>query len=285
MVNKLWEKTTQANVYIMEIPENEVKKRISTMEYVDKKVVELLNKGFRITKQSAITKKGIFGVDGPQKTVSDKIAIYKRKHIRNQKAAEDNIFFEMSYSFNEIRTIYAKLGGVQNNFPPYMQTPQTYEKYRKTHDILVVEDVATNKPVGFMTRTIYPVGSEDFKDLCHDANKTINKNIFYFDALAIDKDIQGMGLGKALTEITDAYYLNIFKNNVVYMLTTGDINTAGKGKKLSLYNHKDRGFEVVNTFTTNSEKYKDRYENNWENKGFENSKLSTRESYQNPVSR
>ncbi len=124
MVNKLWEKTTQANVYIMEIPENEVKKRISTMEYVDKKVVELLNKGFRITKQSAITKKGIFGVDGPQKTVSDKIAIYKRKHIRNQKAAEDNIFFEMSYSFNEIRTIYAKLGGVQNNFPPlYANAP------------------------------------------------------------------------------------------------------------------------------------------------------------------
>lgn len=284
MANKLWERTDKANVYIMEMPENEVENRISTMGDVDKKAVELLNRGFRITKQSAITKKGIYGIDSLNQTVSDKIAAYKRKYIKNEEAKEDNIFFEMNYDFDDIRNIYSKIGGAQNNFPQYMQSRKAYEEYKKTHDILVVEEIATNKPVGFMTRTVYPIGSEDFKDMCEDANKKINKNVLYFDTLAIDRDYLGKGLGKSLTEITDAYYLNIFKNNVTYMLTTGDINTA-KGGKLSLKNHEDRGFEVVNTFVKDSSHYKKRYEDNWENKGYDNLSLSTMNSYRNYVHR
>ncbi len=283
MVNRLWEIAEKANVYIMEMPESEITKRKSTMEDVDKKVVELLDRGFRITKQSAITKKGIYGVDSPNQTVSDKIATYKRK-LKSEEAKEDNIFFEMNYDFDDIRNIYSKIGGSQNNFPPYMQSREAYEEYKKTHDILVVEETATNKPVGFMTRTVYPIGSDDFKDMCEDANKKLDKNVFYFDALAIDKDYLGKGLGRSLTEITDTYYLNIFKNNVTYMLTTGDINTA-KGGKLSLKNHEDRGFQVVNTFAKDSSNYKKRYEDNWENKGFENLSLNTINSYKNYVSR
>lgn len=284
MVNKYWEIADKANVYIMEMPEEEVAKHKLSMAEIDKKTVDLLNQGFRITKQSAITKKGIYGVDTPNKTVSDKIAIHRRKNNKNEKPKEDNVFFEMNYDFNDIRNIYNKIGGEQNNFPPYMQTQEEYEKYRKTNDILIIEEIATNKPVGFMTRTIFPVGSEDFKEMESDANKKFDKTIFYFNTLAIDKDYLGKGLGKAITEITDGYYLNIFGNNVTYTLTTGDINTA-KGGKLSLKNHEDRGLRLINTFVKDSNAYEKRYKDNWEGKNYDNLNLSTQNSYRKPVTR
>lgn len=284
MVNRYWEVAEKANVYIMEMPEDQIDKRQLSMTDVDNKVVKLLEDGFRITKQSAITKKGIFGVDSSHKTVADKIALHRRKHTKPEEARQDNIFFEMKYDYNEIRNIYNKIGGEQNNFPPYMQSPESYEEYRKTHDILVVEETSNNKPVAFMTRTVFPVGSEDFKEMCEDANKSIDKNIFYFDTMAIDKDYLGKGLGKSITEITDGYYLSIFGKDVNYMLVTGDINTA-KGGKLSLKNHEDRGLELINTFSKDSSNYQKRYQDNWEGKGYGNLELSTSASYRNYVSR
>ena len=72
------------------------------------------------------------------------------------------------------------------------------------------------------------------------------------------------GLGKDISQITDAYYLKIFGEKCDFLLVTGDINTVNP-QKLSRRNHEDRGFVSVAEIVVDTHKFETRYAE-WNNR-------------------
>lgn len=274
---KVWKKGDKAKVWLMKKTAN---KRVSYSE-LDKKVNALLFKGVRCTKSSAITPKGIFSINNHnEKGWKNFVGRAKRMLAEKglTKASANNLFFEMDYNFEEMRDIYNKIGGTQNNFPPYMQTKEEFEEYKKSHDIIVFEDTKTNRPIGFTTMGVYTKGSADFNEMEEDYNIKINRDILYYDTLAIDKDYQGSNVGREVVEIFNSFYSNLFDKTHDSFLVTGEINQNNKGEHSKGFHSKVLGFEIVGEMEVDSSKYEKRYET-YKDKGYDNLSLSLANSY------
>lgn len=275
MVNKIWEKADTARVWLMKMPEAEKKKRIQSYSRIDKMITKLLkDKGIRITKSSSITSRGIFHVDGKSDGIKSKLEAVKRyvSSMSHVFSSSRNLFFEMNYDYEEFRRIYDEIGGRQNNFPLYLGSKAEFEIYKKKHDLLVFEDVNTGKPVGFMTRELVKKDSPSAREYKDDFDYDVCRDILYMDTFALDEEYKAKGLGRDISQITDAFYLKELGDKCDFLLVTGDINTVNS-KKLSLDNHKDRGFEVVAEIVNDASCYKERYDK-WINRIAENERHS-----------
>ena len=281
MLNKsqeIWKHNGRAKVWLMK---KTAEKKLSYAEIDDKVVSLLMKKGIRITKSSAITPKGVFSIDDKDKKGWKGLVDKLKKRLIEKgvvKPKADNLFFEMDYNFSEVKAIYDKIGGFQNNFPPYIRTKKEFEEYKKTHDIFVFEDVKTNKPIGFMTMCIYKKGSQDFKEMEEDYGIKLKKDVLYYDTLAIDKSYQGSSVGRDVADVLNNFYSNVFGNSHEFLLVTGEINQNKDGQPSKGFHSKVLGFEIVGELEVDSSKYKNRYDH-YKNKGYENLNLSLRNSY------
>jgi|GEM_PF-1232857 len=253
-------------VWLMEMPADVMKKKTLSWKEIDRKIVSLLNdKGVRITKQSGFTPKGIFRVGGRESKSTTMLGRI-RENMAAQRPGLTTEFFEMTYSYEEIRDVYNKIGGLQNTFPPYMKTKEDYEVYAKSHDIMVLEDVKTNEPVGFFSQTVYEPGSGFHQDIKESFGIETDKKIFYIDTIALDESRIGQGIGKDISDICDAYYGQILGEGHIPMLYTGEINQVKGGDlsrlknigKLAKEAHEKRGFKVVGETMAKAQKYIDR---------------------------
>lgn len=264
-------KDKDVKAWLMEMPQEKINQRRTSWEKLDEMVVELLkDKGVRLTKQSAITPKGIFKVHKKNNNLFQKAMDKAREKFAANKAGPRNEFFEMKYNYEEIRDLYNKIGGLQNTFPIYMKTKEDYENYAQTHDIWIIEDTKTNEPIGFFSHALFEQGSADHKELEEDFGVKIDKPVLYYDTLAIDNSRIGENLGKMISDITDSYYFNLFNNSkdktYTPILVTGEINQV-KGMdlsrldhigKLSRTVHSKRGFEVIGETSSKAAKYLER---------------------------
>lgn len=266
MVNKIWNKQDKCRVWLMEMPDAEKPKRTKGFGDIDKMTVSLLrDKGIRITKSSSITPKGIFKVKNGE-GVAGKLDSFKRKIAEKglMPAGSRNLFFEMDYDFDEFRRVYDEVGGRQNNFPLYLSSKEEFEKYKENHDLWVFEDVNTGRPIGFMTRELIRTGTPGAQEYADDFGYKAKRDILYMDTFALDEGYKAKGLGKDISQITDAYYLKIFGEKCDFLLVTGDINTVNP-QKLSRCNHEDRGFVSVAEIVVDTHKFETRYAE-WNNR-------------------
>jgi len=287
---KVWNKTDVAKVWLMKRDLPPVGK--GNFKKADEAVTALLNDHkIRITKMSAISPKGIFFNNRSEKPSLKRSLLEARRGMVRRGiigAKADNLFFEMDYAFKEFKDIYNKIGGAQNNFPPYLTGKKAFDDYKKDHDIFVFEDLTgkaagTGNVVGFMTVGDYPLGSPHAKELEEDFGVKLDKNVLYIDTLAVDEQYTNHPLGKSIVNIANAYYGNIYGDDYAAMLVTGEINQTKNGKLSKLFHQKVGGFEVVAEIEAPSEKYKKRYAENYAGKGYENLKLSLLESFKNEI--
>ena len=187
--------------------------RCKSFSEIDKMVEALLKKGFRLVKSSAITPKAnSYGGDEPK---------------------SDNLFFEQSFDEHEFKMLYDYFGRYHNNFPIYGD----YDKYVKTHDIWVVEEINTGRPVAFSTYAF--IDDKETREL-YGTSK--DEKLLYHDTVVLDPELQGKGIGMAVMDIIDAYYLQTMGvDNINFALCTGEINTNDKGV-VSKGFHEKRGF-------------------------------------------
>lgn len=189
------------------------KERCKSFAEIDKMTEALLDKGYRIVKSSVLTPKG--------------------GNFEEKTPKADNLFFEQTFDGEEFKTIYDYFGRYQNNFPIYSD----FNEYAKTHDIWVVEDIKTGRPVAFSTYAF--IDDKETRDLY---NTKDNQVLLYHDTVVLDAELQGGGIGMAIMDIMDAYYLQTLgADNINFALCTGEINTNDKGI-ISKGFHEKRGF-------------------------------------------
>lgn len=207
-------------------PEAKKSRKISFAE-IDKKLVELSDKGYRIVKSSAITPEGEYD-------------IYKSP-AKDAEPSASNLFFELKMNKKEFEDIYDRFGRYDNNFPDYFTSDEEFKKYTQKSDIFIVEDIKTNRPVGFATYNLVDVGTDEAKEYKDDCNLEIKDKLIYNDTIALSGDLQSKGIGKLVCDIVDGYYLQSFGENNEYGLYTGEINTTNKGSLAKDF-HEKRGF-------------------------------------------
>ena len=187
--------------------------RCKSFEEIDLMVDELLSKGYRIVKSSAITPKGC-----------NYHEIVPNAH---------NLFFEQVFDGEEFKALYDYFGRYHNNFPIY----NDFGEYVKTHDIWVVEEINTGRPIAFSTYAF--INDKETRDLYGTLDE---QKLLYHDTVVLDPMLQGKGIGMAIMDIMDAYYLQTFGyDNINFALCTGEINTNDKGIT-SIGFHEKRGF-------------------------------------------
>lgn len=225
-------------------PESKASRNKSYAE-IDKMVVALLEKGYRIVKSSAegLTPVGDFALGKPMpQNVGE--------------ATASNLFWEQKFNEKEFLALYDYFGRYQNNFPDYFSKKGAFAAYAKDHDIWVLEEVATNRPVGFSTFCW-----DDSKESRATYNTPEGQRVLYHDTVALDARLQGKGIGLKFLDIMDAYYLQTFgPGNINYALCTGDINTNDQGM-LSKGLHEKRGFGNWVIGQSPLKKWVDRYVN------------------------
>ncbi len=195
--------------------------------FVNVLLERLAVKGYRIVKSSAFTPKGI----------------YDKEHLTAKPgaAAADNLFFEQKFDAAEFMAVYNKYGRYENNFPIYFDgTEKSYEAYARRSDIFVMEEIATNRPVGFATFQLIKAGTPEAKDMEKEGIKIRNK-LVYNDTIALSSSLQGEGLGKLFTDILDGYYVQNFGPESDYALCTGEINTNDRNVLAKGF-HEKRGY-------------------------------------------
>lgn len=197
-------------------------------EFVDRSLALLLAKGYRVVKSSAFTPRGI----------------YDREHTDAAAGAPaaDNLFFEQAFDPAEFMSVYNKYGRYENNFPIYFDgTPQSYEAYAQKSDIFVLEETATNKPVGFATFQLIEAGSPEALEM-EEAGIPVKDKLIYNDTIAVSAALQGKGLGKLFAEALDGYYVQNFGVENQYALCTGAINTNDKNDLSKGFHGGQRGY-------------------------------------------
>lgn len=210
------------------LPERKEVLAAQGFEGVDKSLELLAAKGYRIVKSSAFTPRGI----------------YDKEHTApvSGKPAADNLFFEQDCDPAEFMSVYNKYGRYENNFPIYFDgTPQSYEAYAQKSDIFVLEEIATNKPVGFATFQLIEAGSREAREM-QEEGIPIKDKLIYNDTIAVSAALQGKGLGKLFAEALDGYYVQNFGVENQYALCTGAINTNDKNDLAKGFHGSHRGY-------------------------------------------
>lgn len=214
-------------------------RRNKNFEQIDEMSMDLLNCGYRIVKSSAITPKGDFGLgQTPENT---------------ETATAENLFYEQKFNREEFKGLYDYFGRYQNNFPDYFSEEGAFEQYAQTHDIWVVEDIETNRPVAFST---YRFAEDEAESRAYGTKD--GEKLLYHDTVALDSDLQGKGIGMKIMDIMDAYYLQTLGENINYALCTGEINTNADNV-LSKGFHEKRGFGQWQEGEAPLKKWVDRY--------------------------
>lgn len=195
---------------------------------VNKSLELLKDKGYRVVKSSAFTPRGIYDKDHTAPVSGE--------------PAANNLFFEQNFDPFEFMAIYNKYGRYENNFPVYFDgTPESYEAYAKKCDIFVLEEIATNKPVGFATRYLIEAGSQEAKEM-EEGGIPVEDKLVYNDTLAVSASLQGMGVGKLFADALDGYYVSNFGIDNQYALCTGAINTNDKNDLSQGFHASKRGY-------------------------------------------
>ena len=203
---------------------------------IDEMALELLEKGYRIVKSSAITPKG--------------------GDYDNKAPDANNLFYEQRFNQEEFIGLYDYFGCYQNNFPDYFSEKGAFEEYVKTHDIWVVEEIETGRPVAFST---YCINSNEEDRKLYGTRE--DQKLLYHDTVALDAELQGKGIGMKIMDIMDAYYLRTMgRDNINFALCTGDINSNDKGI-ISKGFHEKRGFGNWVEGTAPFKKWVDRFVN------------------------
>lgn len=189
------------------------RKRCKSFAEIDEMTEDLLKRGYRIVKSSAITPKG--------------------GNFDDKTPKADNLFFEQSFDGDEFKVLYDYFGRYQNNFPIY----NDFNEYVRSHDIWVIEDIKTGRPVAFST---YAFLDDDENRKLY--NTKDEQKLLYHDTVVLDAELQGCGIGMDVMNIIDAYYLQTLgTDNINFALCTGEINTNDKGI-ISKGFHEKRGF-------------------------------------------
>ncbi len=212
--------------------------------YINLNLERLLARGYRIVKSSAFTPKGVY----------DK---YHLTH-ESQEANAKTMFFEQKFDFDEFKTLYDRYGRYENNFPIYFNNKKEFDDYVEKSDIFVIEDVSTNRPVGFATFQLVEKDTKEAEDMEADGIKVKDK-LIYNDTIVLAPDLQGKGLGKLFADILDCYNVQIFGAKNDYALCTGEINTNDKNV-LSKGFHELRGYGNWVERTGKMEKWLGRWE-------------------------
>ncbi len=195
---------------------------------VDKSLELLRAKGYRVVKSSAFTPRGIYDKDH---TVP----------VSGEPAA-DNLFFEQNFDPFEFMAIYNKYGRYENNFPIYFDgTAESYEAYAQRSDIFVLEEIATNKPVGFASFQLINAGSSEAQEM-EEGGIYVKDKLVYNDTIAVSASLQGMGIGKLFADVLDGYYVSNFGIDNQYALCTGAINTNDKNDLAQGFHASKRGY-------------------------------------------
>ena len=217
---------TELKVWDGTMTEEAKKARCLSYEEIDKLTEELLKRGYRLKKSSAITPKGNYGLHRAPKQ-ADAIG-------------PQDLFFEQRFDEEEFVQLYNYFGRYENNFPDYFKSHEAYEEYRKTHDIWVIEDIRTNRPVGFSTFCISNDPEERALYQTED-----NQECLYHDTFVLASKVQDKGIGSLFAKIFDAYYLRYFADkgiDINYALCTGEINTSHTNRSSKNFHEKYRGF-------------------------------------------
>lgn len=210
------------------LPERKEELAARGYEFIDCSLALLWVKGYRVVKSSAFTPKGI----------------YDRDHVEpvEGKPAADNLFFEQNFDPVEFMSIYNKYGRYENNFPVYFDgTAESYSAYAQKSDIFVLEEIATNKPVGFASFQLINAGTSEAKEMEAEGIFVKNK-LVYNDTIAISSALQGKGLGKIFSDVLDAYYVQNFGVDADYALCTGAINTNDHNDLAKGFHGDKRGY-------------------------------------------
>lgn len=195
---------------------------------VDKSLELLEAEGYRVVKSSAFTPRGI----------------YDKNHTAAVAGAPkaDNLFFEQNFDPAEFMAIYNKYGRYENNFPVYFDgTPESYEAYARKSDIFVLEEIATNKPVGFASFQLIEAGSPEAKEM-EEEGISVKDKLIYNDTIALSASLQGKGLGRLFADALDGYYVQNFGVENQYALCTGAINTNDKNDLAKGFHGGQRGY-------------------------------------------
>ncbi len=214
--------TQLCNVYDGAMNDKAKERYLKTPEAIDKMAEKLLGLGFRIVKSSAITPKGEFSRTSRPQQIG--------------KPTFSNMFYEQQFNRKEFKRLYDRLGRYENNFPNYFTKEDSFDDYAKTHDIWVLENVETGKPVAFSSfRMMY---DEEERKLygAKDGQRAV-----YHDTLAMSPELQGLGVSKLFDEICYSTVLSYYGKDTVLGLCTGDINTNDKNQ-LSKGFHELMGF-------------------------------------------
>lgn len=197
-------------------------------DFVDRSLMLLQAKGYRVVKSSAFTPRGI----------------YDKEHMSPVlgKPAADNLFFEQNFDAAEFMAVYNKYGRYENNFPAYFDgTPESYAAYAKKSDIFVLEEIATNKPVGFASFQLIEAGTPEAEEMAAEGIPVKNK-LIYNDTIALSAALQGKGVGKHFADALDGYYVQNFGADNDYALCTGAINTNDKNDLAKGFHGSQRGY-------------------------------------------
>ncbi len=234
---------TELKVWDGTMTEEAKKERNLPYDEIDKLTEELLKKGYRIVKSSAITPKGNYGTD-----------VFSQQ---SDSANAQNLFYEQTFDEQDFIDLYDRFGRYENNFPDYFKSSEAFKEYVKTHDIWVIEDIKTNRPVGFSTICI----SNDPEERALYQTKE-GQTLLYHDTVAIDSELQDKGIGSLFAKIFDAYYLRYFADkgiDINYALCTGEINTSHTNRLSKNFHETYRGFGNWVESTGRLEKWLDRY--------------------------
>lgn len=221
------------------------KSRKLSFAEIDKKLVELSDKGYRIVKSSAITPEGEYNIS--------------QSPTKETEPSASNLFFELKMNKKELENIYDRFGRYDNNFPDYFTSDEEFNKYTQKSDVFIVEDIKTNRPVGFVTYNLVDAGTAEAKEYKDDCNLEIKDKLIYNDTIALSGDLQSKGIGRLVSDIVDGYYLQCFGENNEYGLYTGEINTTSKGSLAKDF-HEKRGFGNWAESEAPFEKWLKRYE-------------------------
>lgn len=254
---------------------NEDAKKSRALSYseIDKRLEKLLEKGYRMVKSSAITPVGEYKYN---------------TSVNNDEPNAANLFFEIKPNFQEFIDIYKKFGSYENNFPDYFKSYEDFKKTSENSDIILIEDIRTNKPVGFALRNIVEANSSEAQEYKDDYNFIIKDKLLYNDALVLSSEVQGGGIGRDIVDIMDGYYLQYFGDKIDYALVTGEINTNEKGQLSKDFHEKVRGFGNWYEWEAPAEKYINRFKpikeeakkyNKDTGKSYADKHVSTQKSY------
>ena len=218
-------------VWYRKMSEESKDRKTLSYQQIDDKLNTLLEKGYRIVKCSAISPRGKYNLEN-----------FQNSKDQEMPAAADTLFFELPVEKRDFEDMYKIFGMFYNNFPDYFKDAEDFAKYAQKSDIWIIEDVKTNKPVGFSTYNMITAKSPDAAEYQEDYG--FKEKLLYHDTIALSPEIQGKGVGHLVTDIIDGYYLQYFGKGTDYGLCTGEINTSSGGR-LSNEFHSRRGYDVV----------------------------------------